>query len=147
MPNKQHRFNPYEINGGNVCCIGGKGYVVVGADTRLSRGYNILSRNQSKVTQLTDKVLLATAGMHADRERLHTMLQFRLKEYKLEHGEDMGVSAIAQLLSNTLYHRRFFPYYTFNVLAGVDDSGQGLVYGYDAIGSTVEDGYGAAGSP
>lgn len=42
---------------------------------------------------------------------------------------------IASLLSRTLYGKRFFPYYTFNLLAGLDENGNGKVYGYDAVGS------------
>lgn len=77
----------------------------------------------------------------------------------------MSSAAAAQLLSVTLYYRRFFPYYAFNMIAGLDEegkahqsspfvvsnaklclSGRGAVYGYDAVGSFKRDEYGAMGS-
>merc|ERR1712086_529168 len=51
----QHRFSPYEVNGGTVIGVSGKDFAIVASDTRFSRGYSILSRDVPKYTKLTDK--------------------------------------------------------------------------------------------
>lgn len=142
----QHRFSPYEDNGGTTIGISGKDFAILGSDTRLSRGYNILSRDAPKCVKLTDKCVLVSAGMKADRDNLHKMLKTRLVMYEHQHGKPMSTTAIAQMLSNTLYHRRFFPIYAFNVLGGLDENGQGAIYSYDAIGSYERVFYSASGS-
>lgn len=84
--------------------------------------------------------------MQADFCALVKVLQARIKQYEYQHGKTPSTPAIAQLLSNTLYNRRFFPYYAFNVLGGVDEQGNGVAYSYDAVGSFERVQYSSAGT-
>jgi 20S proteasome alpha/beta subunit len=43
--------------------------------------------------------------------------------YLHEHNKDMSSTAVAAMLSTILYYRRFFPYYVYNIVAGIDDEG------------------------
>lgn len=132
---RQARFSPYNNNEGTTLAISGTNYSVIAGDTRMSDGYNICSREVSKVYQLAPHCVLASAGMQADFAALRKQLDYNLTMYKHRNDKDMNVTAVAQLLSNTLYYKRFFPYYAFNCLAGIDKQGAGAVYGYDAVGS------------
>jgi 20S proteasome subunit beta 6 len=67
------------------------------------------------------------------------VLKAKLEVYDYKIERLPTTESIAHLLSKTLYGRRFFPYYTFNLVAGLDKNGRGVVYGYDAIGSYGSD--------
>jgi len=129
-----------------ILAIAGKDFVMVATDTRISNGYNILSRTHSKTTQLTANCIITSAGMVADVETLHKNLITRIRTYVMENRREPKLDSIAKFLSNTLYSRRFMPYYAFNLLCGLDDKGEGCVYGYDAVGSYDKLTYGVQGS-
>jgi 20S proteasome subunit beta 6 len=94
----------------------------------------------------SDRVVIASAGFQADGKTLHKVLRARHVTYVHDHRRPMPVAAAAQLLGNTLYYKRFFPYYAFTLCAGLDPQGRGAVYAYDAVGSHERVPYGCQGS-
>jgi len=144
---REHRgWSPYMDNGGTVASACGEDYAVITSDTRMSKGYSICTRNRSKCTKLTETCVIASAGMQSDALTLHIILKIRIANYVHSHRKEPSITAIAQMLSTMLYHKRFFPYYTFNVLAGIDSEGRGASYHYDAIGSFERVPYSTSGS-
>jgi len=145
-PRSAPGFNPYVLNGGTIMAMAGDDYAVVGTDSRLSQGYMIHTRHCSKTYQLTKKTFLACAGFHGDVLTLTKNLEIRLKMYEHEHNEEMSTEAIAAMLSTMLYYRRFFPYYVYNIIGGIDSQGKGCVFSYDPVGSYEREEYRAAGT-
>ena len=71
----------------------------------------------------------------------------RMKSYKHTHNKDMSTPAVAQMTATMLYHKRFFPYYISNILAGLDsETGRGVIYSYDPVGHMEKCTYRAGGS-
>lgn len=130
----------------SIVAIAGDDFAVIGADTRLSAGYNIFSRNHSKLFNLTSKAVLASSGNWCDSDTLSSILKARVTQYSDTHEyREISLNALAQLLSTMMYSRRFFPFYVSNVLAGVYE-GKGYVYSYDPIGHCERHTYRAGGS-
>lgn len=89
---------------------------------------------------------MAYSGFSADGVRLCSVLKAQVTKYKFAHEKYMTTPSLAQTLSAILYGKRFFPYYVFNVLGGLDENGVGAVYSYDPVGSFEREGFRAAGS-
>jgi len=128
-------FSPYVNNGGTAMAVSGPDYAIIGGDTRMSTGYSICSRDVPKTFAISEKCVLATSGMQSEIQTLRKVLHAKATQYEQKHSKKLSAPAVAQMLSNTLYYKRFFPYYTFNVLAGLDNEGKGACWGYDAVGS------------
>jgi len=73
-------------------------------------------------------------------------LKQRLELYRHAHGSSMPLHSIARLISTMLYGKRFFPYYVYNILGGVDEQGRGAVYSFDPVGSYEREFCRAAGA-
>lgn len=173
-------FEPYQLNGGLVSAIAGKNYCLLAADTRMmDGGYQIYTRNllrlwglsrddalsmpelngdesiSTTTSSTTTTTLIGAAGCQSDCSALQRQLSFQARARP--DDSQLSPSNVAQLLSQTLYSRRGFPYYAFCVVGGlsssssttaVDDNSAvgGSVYVYDAIGSMEQVAIGTAGT-
>lgn len=145
-PVQQQRWSPYSDNGGTILAIAGEDFSVIASDMRLSEGFQIYTRDSPKAYQLSEGILLGCCGFHGDVLTVTKNIKAQMKIYKHEHHKSMSCGAVAQLLATMLYHRRFFPFYTYNILAGLDSEGKGCIYSFDPVGSYERETYRAGGS-
>lgn len=138
-------WSPYELNGGNVAAVGHNDWLILAADTRITRGYSILKRDVTKIHQLTEDTWILSAGMFADYNALWTKLDQEVEKYELKFQARPSSKAVAAMVSRILYQKRFFPYYAFCIVAGFDE-GVAKCWGYDAVGSYEASRYAAQGS-
>lgn len=88
-------------------------------------------------------IMIGSAGCASDCESLKRRVRLELDALECSFPTgSMGVQSVANLLQQVLYGRRGFPFYSFCVVAGIDQQeshnrgcGSGAVYVYDAIGS------------
>eukprot|EP01086_Lenisia_limosa_P009447 TRINITY_DN3286_c0_g1_i1.p1 TRINITY_DN3286_c0_g1~~TRINITY_DN3286_c0_g1_i1.p1 ORF type:complete len:223 (-),score=30.64 TRINITY_DN3286_c0_g1_i1:184-852(-) len=143
---QERGFEPYDNHGGTCIAIAGKDYCIIGADTRMSTGYSILSRKASKLYELSPKIIFAGSGCQGDRDAFQKLLVQKRIKYKQQHFKEMGLDATAQVVSRQLYGRRLFPYYVFSITGGMNEKGEGVVYAYDAVGSYHAEGWCCTGT-
>ena len=166
-------FEPYQLNGGLVSAVAGRDYVVFATDTRLSSGYEILTRHHTSSrlwrvsttkelkretnfwpTRVTDGAFVLSAGCQSDCEALKRQVQAEVRAHAALRAssnlQTLSASSIATLLGQSLYARRGFPFYAFCIVAGFDNNdnneGGGVVHVYDAIGSHERVAVASAGS-
>eukprot|EP00158_Paraphelidium_tribonemae_P000880 Partr_v1_DN23591_c0_g2_i1_m14444 putative The proteasome is a multicatalytic proteinase complex which is characterized by its ability to cleave peptides with Arg, Phe, Tyr, Leu, and Glu adjacent to the leaving group at neutral or slightly basic pH. The proteasome has an ATP-dependent proteolytic activity (By similarity) len=141
-----HGFSPFTDNGGTTLAIAGKDYCLIAGDTRQSQGYEINSRYQPHVFAMTDRAVFSGSGMYADIVEMRKQISAKMELYRHAHKQDMSVAAMAQMCQCMLYGKRFFPYYVFTILGGLDENGVGAVYSFDPVGSYERESCRAGGS-
>lgn len=58
----------------------------------------------------------------------------------------MPLKSIARMVQTMLYGKRFFPFYSYVIIGGIDEDNTGAVYGFDPVGSYERETCRAAGS-
>lgn len=131
----EHQFNPYADNGGTILGIAGADFALLAGDTRHTSGYSINSRNQPKVFEVGDNLVVSANGFSADGTALVDAIKRRITWYHYNHNRQLEIKSAARMIQHLLYNKRFFPYYVHTMMVGLDPQGRGAVYSYDPVGS------------
>ncbi len=97
------------------------GSVVLGAERKATMGYLVASKNTSKIMKLDEHIAMTIAGVVGDAQAINRYIKAELKLYKLNEGNRIPMNAAANLISNILYSRRFYPYIVQLLVGGYDD--------------------------
>ncbi|EPY50334.1 20S proteasome component beta 6 [Schizosaccharomyces cryophilus OY26] len=139
-------FDPYVQNGGTTIAIAGEGFSLLAGDTRNVNGYNINTRFMPRVHEVGDDLVVGASGFEADALALVKRIQQRIELYHDNHERKMNAQSCARMVRTLLYGKRFFPYYVYTLVAGMDKENRGEIYSFDPVGSYEREWCRAGGS-
>jgi len=131
-----------EYNGSTIVAMAGDKCVGIASDSRYGiRQLQTVSCNRQKCFQVTDQCYVGLAGLATDVQTMSQLLNFRMKLFSLREERVMQPKMIGNMLASMLYEKRFGPWFTEPVVAGLDKDHNPFLCGFDFIGclSTAED--------
>jgi len=128
-------------NGGSVVAMSGKNCVAIASDKRLGIQLMTLSTEFAKIFPATDKSFIGLPGLATDAQTLSEKFRYKINMYKLGEERDIEPSTLANLISSTMYEKRFSPYFIEPIVAGLDKNNKPFICGmdfYGCIGSATD---------
>ena len=113
--------------------------IVLAAEKKSTMGFLVASKESEKIINLSDYIVLTTAGSVGDALTLARWLKAEIKLFEISNGRKISVRAVANLLSNILQYYKFFPFFVQLILAGYDEYENFKMFSFDAIGGMEEE--------
>lgn len=125
--------DPSTINGGSAVAMVGKDCVAIACDMRLGSQSLGVSNNFEKVFQF-NKTFLGLTGLASDVLTVFEEMRKKVNLYEMDEGRKMEPKKFANLVSTSLYERRFGPWFVGPIIAGLGDDNTPYICGFDSIG-------------
>lgn len=130
--------DPSSINGGIVVAMAGKDCVAIASDLRLGSQSLGVSNKFEKIFHY-GHVFLGITGLATDVTTLSETFRYKTNLYKLKEDRPIEPETFTQLVSTTLYEKRFGPYFVGPVVAGINSKTEKpFIAGFDLIGCIDE---------
>lgn len=121
-----------------------KHFVVLAADRRATSGYYVAHKRTRKIIQVTDYMVVTTAGLVADAQVLAEWLSNYARYHYYVTKHRLSVRAAAEYLAAILRGSRSSPYIVQLLLGGYDNAPR--LFNIDWFGSVTEEKFVATGS-
>ncbi|KAM0722047.1 hypothetical protein Q7P37_002973 [Cladosporium fusiforme] len=127
--------SPFSINGGACVAMVGKDCVAIACDLRLGLQALTVSNNFPKIFPYGSQVHLGLTGLATDVQTVSELFRYKHNMYRLREERDCSPQTFANLVSSSLYERRFGPWFVSPVVAGINGTdGKPFICGFDSIG-------------
>ncbi|MEX2720287.1 MAG: archaeal proteasome endopeptidase complex subunit beta [Candidatus Wukongarchaeota archaeon] len=133
------------FGGATAVGIAFKEGVVLAAEKRYTLGHLVQSKSAKKVFKINEYLGVACAGLISDMTILAKLIGAQASLFMLDNERQLPVEAAAKLMSNIMFNRRFFPYFTEVIIGGFEPEGS-KIFVLDPIGSLIPDRYTTTGS-
>jgi len=80
--------------------------VVIGADSRTTRGTYVANRVTDKLTHVTDRIFCCRSGSAADTQAIADRVRYALDLYQIQMGRRPTVNSAASMFRNICYEKR-----------------------------------------
>ena len=122
------------IDGGACVAMVGKDCVAIACDLRLGLQSLTVSNNFPKIFPYGD-VYLGLTGLATDVSTVSDLFRYKVNMYRLREERQISPQTMANLVSTSLYEKRFGPYFVSPVIAGINHTtGKPFICGFDSIG-------------
>jgi 20S proteasome subunit beta 3 len=113
----------------------GKDCVAIACDLRLGMQSLTVSNNFPKIFNYGPSIYLGMTGLATDVTTVSDLFRYKVNMYRLREERHIAPQTLANLVSSSLYEKRFGPYFVSPVVAGINHTtGQPFICGFDSIG-------------
>ncbi|MGA8302724.1 MAG: archaeal proteasome endopeptidase complex subunit beta [Thermoplasmata archaeon] len=119
--------------------------VVLATEKRATMGHFIANKTIVKLFRIDQNIGATFAGTVGDAQVIIRTMQAEVALYRMRRGSAVRVETAATLIANILNANRYYPYFAWLIVGGVDTFG-GHVFALDAGGGSIEDRYVSIGS-
>jgi 20S proteasome subunit beta 3 len=120
--------------GGSVLAMRGKDSVAIIGDKRLGQGSITGSNSHTRIHKISPRIFIGLPAFVPDCQMLQKKLMKNFNLFELNEGREMEPEEFTNMVSYILYSKRFSPYFTSPIIAGISRCGEPYISGMDQIG-------------